>query len=58
MCRCTLCYGTSCSRISEELPARIRDRYGDYYDRAVPYLPLDRVELDRLRQFTSAVMAG
>jgi probable F420-dependent oxidoreductase len=42
----------------EELPARIRDRYGDYYDRAVPYLPLDRVELDRLRQFTSAVMAG
>jgi probable F420-dependent oxidoreductase len=41
----------------EELPARIRDRYGAYYDRAVPYLPLDRVDPDRLRQFVSAVMA-
>jgi probable F420-dependent oxidoreductase len=41
----------------EELPARIRDRYGPYYDRAVPYLPVDHVDLDRLRQFATAVMA-
>ena len=40
----------------EELPALIRDRYGAYYDRAVPYLPLDRVDPDRLRQFVAAVM--
>ncbi len=42
----------------EELPARILARYGGYYDRAVPYLPLDSVDLDRLREFTSAVTAG
>jgi probable F420-dependent oxidoreductase len=41
----------------EELPARIRARYGGYYDRAVPYLALDGVEPDRLRQFVSAVSA-
>lgn len=41
----------------EELPARIRDRYGAYYDRAVPYLPLHHLPPDRLQQFTSAVMA-
>jgi probable F420-dependent oxidoreductase len=42
----------------EELPARIRARYGAYYDRAVPYLPLDHIDLDRLRQFTAAVVAS
>jgi probable F420-dependent oxidoreductase len=41
----------------EELPARIRARYGNYYDRAVPYLALDHVEPDRLAQFVSAVSA-
>jgi probable F420-dependent oxidoreductase len=41
----------------EELPSRIRARYGDYYDRAVPYLPLGETDPDRLAQFCSAVMA-
>jgi probable F420-dependent oxidoreductase len=39
----------------EELPSRIRARYGAYYDRAVPYLSLDHIDLDRLRQFTAAL---
>src|SRR5205814_10341323 len=39
----------------EELPALIRARYGDYYDRAVPYLPLAGVDPDRLRDFVAAV---
>jgi probable F420-dependent oxidoreductase len=42
----------------EELPARIRARYGAYYDRAVPYLRLDDVDPDRLQQFVSAVAAA
>ncbi len=42
----------------EELPARIHARYGGYYDRAVPYLPLDGIDPDRLRQFVSAVSTG
>lgn len=42
----------------EELPALIRDRYGPYYDRAVPYLSLDRIDPDRLSEFTAAVMAA
>jgi len=42
----------------EELPARILARYGGYYDRAVPYLPLEGVEPDRLEQFVAAVTAG
>jgi probable F420-dependent oxidoreductase len=42
----------------EELPSRIRDRYGAYYDRAVPYLALDGVDPDRLQQFVSAVSAA
>ncbi len=41
----------------EELPSRIRARYGRYYDRAVPYLPLGETDPDRLAQFCSAVMA-
>ncbi len=41
----------------EELPARIRARYGPYYDRAVPYLPLGRVDPDRLAAFVTAVSA-
>jgi probable F420-dependent oxidoreductase len=41
----------------EELPARIRARYGAYYDRAVPYLGLDAVDPDRLQQFVRAVSA-
>jgi Luciferase-like monooxygenase len=41
----------------EELPARIRARYGAYYDRAVPYLGLDAVDPDRLQQFVTAVSA-
>ncbi len=41
----------------EELPGRIRDRYGDYYDRAVPYLPMRNVDPDRLAQFAAAVAA-
>jgi probable F420-dependent oxidoreductase len=41
----------------EELPARIRARYGSYYDRAVPYLGLDAVDPDRLQQFVTAVSA-
>jgi len=39
----------------EELPALIRARYGDYYDRAVLYLPLPGVDPDRLRDFVAAV---
>jgi len=42
----------------EELPARIHARYDGYYDRAVPYLPLEGVEPDRLRQFVAAVSTG
>jgi probable F420-dependent oxidoreductase len=42
----------------EELPARIHARYGGYYDRAVPYLPLEGVDPDRLRQFVTAVSTG
>lgn len=41
----------------EELPARIRARYDGYYDRAVPFLSLDGVDPDRLRQFVAAVSA-
>ena len=41
----------------EELPARIRARYGAYYDRAVPYLGLDAVDPDRLQQFVTALSA-
>ena len=41
----------------EELPALIRARHGGYYDRAVPYLPLDATDPDRLAQFFAAVMA-
>ena len=41
----------------EELPALIRARYGGYYDRAVPYLPLGATDPDRLAQFCAAVMA-
>jgi probable F420-dependent oxidoreductase len=41
----------------EELPARIRARYGAYYDRAVPYVPLGGVDPDRLAQFVAAVAA-
>jgi len=41
----------------EELPALIRARYGGYYDRAVPYLPLGATDPDRLAQFCTAVMA-
>ena len=41
----------------EELPGLIRARYGAYYDRAVPFLPLHDIDPDRLRQFVSAVMA-
>ena len=41
----------------EELPALIRARYGGYYDRAVPYLPLGEPDEDRLAAFCSAVMA-
>jgi probable F420-dependent oxidoreductase len=41
----------------EELPALIRARYGGYYDRAVPYLPLGDADPDRLAQFCAAVMA-
>ena len=41
----------------EELPALIRARYGGYYDRAVPYLPLGETDADRLAQFCAAVMA-
>jgi hypothetical protein len=41
----------------EELPACIRDRYGPYYDRAVPYLPIDDLDPDRLADFVAAVNA-
>lgn len=41
----------------EELPPLIRARYGGYYDRAVPYLPLGSTDPDRLAQFCAAVMA-
>jgi len=41
----------------EELPSLIRARYGGYYDRAVPYLPLGEADPDRLAQFCAAVMA-
>jgi alkanesulfonate monooxygenase SsuD/methylene tetrahydromethanopterin reductase-like flavin-dependent oxidoreductase (luciferase family) len=39
----------------EELPALIRQRYGRYYDRAVPYVPVDDVDPDRLADFVAAV---
>jgi hypothetical protein len=42
----------------EELPARIRARYGAYYDRAVPYVALDAVDPDRLAQFVAAVSSS
>jgi probable F420-dependent oxidoreductase len=45
----------------EELPDRIRHRYGGYYDRAVPYLPLREADPDRIAQFvrsTSAPLAA
>ena len=41
----------------EELPALIRARDGNHYDRAVPYLPLGERDPDRLAQFCAAVMA-
>ena len=61
--RCRAWSTTTCSTTSslrgtlEELPARIRARYGGYYDRAVPYLALDAVDPDRLAQFVAAVSA-
>jgi probable F420-dependent oxidoreductase len=41
----------------EELPVRIRARYGAYYDRAVPYVPLRSTDPDRLADFVAAVSA-
>ena len=35
----------------EELPDLIRHRYGGYYDRAVPYLPLRETDPERLAEF-------
>jgi probable F420-dependent oxidoreductase len=39
----------------EELPALILERYGGYYDRVVPYLPLREADPERLVQFVRAV---
>ena len=39
----------------EELPELIRSRYGPYYDRAVPYLPIAETDPDRLAAFVAAV---
>jgi len=41
----------------EELPALIRRRYGKYYDRGVPYLPLSETDPERLAQFVRATSA-
>jgi probable F420-dependent oxidoreductase len=41
----------------EELPDLIRRRYGGYYDRAVPYLPVREADPDRLAQFVRSTMA-
>jgi probable F420-dependent oxidoreductase len=41
----------------EELPPLIRARYGRYYDRAVPFVPIDDVDPDRLADFVVAVGA-
>lgn len=32
----------ACGGTLEESPARVGERYGRYYDRAVPYLPIRR----------------
>ena len=41
----------------EELPALIRQRYGGYYDRVVPYLPLREADPERLVEFVRSTGA-
>jgi len=41
----------------EELPDLIRRRYGGYYDRAVPYLPLQEADPERLAEFIRSTTA-
>ena len=41
----------------EEIPARLHAKYGHYLDRVVSYYPIVEADLDRLRQFTAAVVA-
>jgi probable F420-dependent oxidoreductase len=41
----------------EELPDLIRRRYGGYYDRAVPYLPLREADPERLAEFFRSTTA-
>jgi probable F420-dependent oxidoreductase len=38
----------------EELPARMKAKYGGYFDRFGSYYPLKDPDLDRVRQFTAA----
>lgn len=41
----------------EELPARLHQKYGGYFDRFVSYYPIDEPDTERLRQFCAAVNA-
>jgi alkanesulfonate monooxygenase SsuD/methylene tetrahydromethanopterin reductase-like flavin-dependent oxidoreductase (luciferase family) len=42
----------------EQLPALIVRRYGGYFDRAVPYLPLREADPERIGEFVRATMAA